>query len=162
AILVPTAEEDPLIWLDILDRWFSLPVGYLFLTPEEAALVESRCDGRLPPSSVIGCGIEPITVGERVTPLAAPGVTDPFVLYLGRIDRTKGCESLLESFGRYLESGGPPVQLVMAGFANLPIPSHPRITYLGVVDDAQRVALMAHAKVIVVPSPFESLSMVLL
>jgi len=162
AILLPTAEEDPLVWLDILDRWFSLPAGYLFLTPEEAALVQSRCAGRLPPSSVIGCGIDPVAPPEHAAPLATRGVKDPFVLYLGRIDRNKGCETLLEYFGRYLESGGPPVQLVMAGFANLPIPSHPRITHLGVVDDAQRIALLAGAKLLVVPSPFESLSMVLL
>ena len=38
AILVPTAEADPLIRLDVLDRWFSPPAGYLFLTPEEAEL----------------------------------------------------------------------------------------------------------------------------
>ena len=162
AILVPTAEADPLIRAEILDRWFSLPAGYLFLTPEEADLVQVRSSRPLPPSSVIGCGIEPVADRAGGVDRSALGISDPFVLYVGRIERNKGCETLLEYFDRYLESGGPPVQLVMAGFANMPIPSHPRITCLGVVDEARREALLANAKALVIPSPFESLSLVLL
>jgi len=162
AILVPTAEEDPLIWVDILDRWFSLPIGYLFLTPEEAELVQGRSPQPPAPSAVIGCGVEPVAPRTGAVDLSTLGITDPFVLYLGRIERNKGCETLLDYFGRYLEAGGPPVQLVMAGFANMPLPSHPRITYLGVVDNATRETLLDQARLIVIPSPFESLSMVLL
>src|SRR5205823_7973611 len=53
-------------------------------------------------------------------------------------------------------------QLVMAGFSNMPIPTHPLVTCLGVVDEPLREALLANARLLVVPSPFESLSMVLL
>src|SRR4029077_19910127 len=51
---------------------------------------------------------------------------------------------------------------VMAGYPNMPIPAHPSIKCLGVVDEPLREALLAHARLLVVPSPFESLSMVLL
>ena len=168
AILVPTAEEDPLIWVDIIDRLFSLPVGYLFLTPEEAELVRGRSSRPLAPSAVIGCGVDPAPAHVKDVDLPAAGISDPFILYLGRIEPNKGCATLLEYFGNYLESGGPPgtnvrnVQLVMAGFPNMPIPSHPSIRCLGVVDDAMRETLLAKARLLVVPSPFESLSMVLL
>ena len=174
AILVPTAEEDPLIWVDIVDRLFSLPIGYLFLTPEEADLVRARSSRPLAPSAVIGCGVDPAPHHVKDADLSAVGVSDPFILYLGRIEPNKGCETLLEYFDTYLDSGGPPaehvkpgervtnVQLVMAGFPNMPIPSHPSIRCLGVVDDAMRETLLAKARLLVVPSPFESLSMVLL
>lgn len=162
AILVPTAEEDPLIRLDILDRFFARPSGYLFLTPEERDLVARRCSRPLPPSSVIGCGIDPPASRSHRADLSPLGVVDPFVLYLGRIDRNKGCEALLEYFGRYLEEHARPVQLVMAGPANLTLPAHPRIKRLGVVDDVLRDALLSQARLLVAPSPFESLSMVLL
>ena len=165
AILVPTAEEDPLIWVDVVDRLFSLPIGYLFLTPEEAQLVRGRASRPLPPSAVIGCGVDPPHPHVKDVDLALLGVTDPFILYLGRIEPNKGCETLLEYFDKYLEAGGqarPSVQLVMAGFPNMPIPSHPSIKCLGVVDDATRETLLAKARLLVVPSPFESLSMVLL
>jgi glycosyltransferase involved in cell wall biosynthesis len=172
AILVPTAEEDPLIWVDIIDRLFSLPIGYLFLTPEEAELVRARSSRPLAPSTVIGCGVDPAPARVKHVDLSAAGIADPFILYLGRIEPNKGCETLLEYFEKYLQSDGGPavddakpvnnVQLVMAGFRNMPIPSQPSIKCLGVVDDAMRETLLAKARLLVVPSPFESLSMVLL
>src|SRR5262249_39704570 len=42
AVLVPTAEEDPLIHVEALRRFFALPKGLLFLTPEEETLVGDR------------------------------------------------------------------------------------------------------------------------
>jgi glycosyltransferase involved in cell wall biosynthesis len=162
AILVPTAEEDPLIWVDIVDRLLSLPIGYMFLTPEEADLVRGRSTRPLAPSCVIGCGVDPPPPHGPGVDLAAIGIASPFILYLGRIEPNKGCDTLLEYFDKYLESGGPAVQLVMAGFPNMPIPSHPSIRCLGVVDEPLREALLANARLLVVPSPFESLSMVLL
>ncbi len=42
------------------------------------------------------------------------------------------------------------------------IPAHPRIRALGYVSDEVRSALLAHARALVVPSPYESLSIVLL
>lgn len=162
AILVPTAEEDPLIRVDILDRFFSLPAGYMFLTPEERDLVAIRCSRPLAPSSVIGCGLDPAASHAQPIDLSALGVVNPFVLYLGRIERNKGCETLLQYFDRYLEAGRPPVQLVMAGPAKMPIPAQPLVQCLGVVDGTVREALLSQARLLVVPSPFESLSMVLL
>jgi glycosyltransferase involved in cell wall biosynthesis len=162
AILLPTAEEDPLIWVDVVDRIFALPAGYMFLTAEEAELVTRRATRPLAPSCVIGCGVDPPAQTRPHVDLTEHGISDPFILYLGRIEPNKGCDILLDYFGRYVEAGGPPVQLVMAGFANMPIPAHPAITPLGVVDDALRETLLAKARLLVVPSPFESLSMVLL
>src|SRR5438128_2224979 len=108
AILVPTAEEDPLIWVDIIDRLFSLPVGYLFLTPEEAELVRGRASRPLAPSCVIGCGVDPAPAHVKDVDLSAVGISDPFILYLGRIEPNKGCDPLVDYFDKYLDSAGPP------------------------------------------------------
>jgi len=51
---------------------------------------------------------------------------------------------------------------VLAGPAKMTIPSHPRIRALGRVSDAEREALLRGALAIAIPSPFESLSIVLL
>jgi glycosyltransferase involved in cell wall biosynthesis len=42
------------------------------------------------------------------------------------------------------------------------IPNHPKILPLGYVSDALREALLAHATALIVPSPYESLSIALL
>jgi glycosyltransferase involved in cell wall biosynthesis len=160
AVLVPTAEEDPLIHVDALEAFFARPKGFLFLTPEEQTLVGTRKPGATP-SAIIGSGLDPAADRVDVSRLDSLGLADPFVLYLGRIDPNKGCQTLIRHFLRYVE-GGRPVQLVMAGPASMPIPDHPRIRPLGFVDEAVREALLRKARALIMPSPYESLSMVLL
>lgn len=161
AILVPTAEEDPLIRLPILDRFFARPAGYIYLTPEEQALVERRMTGALPPSCIIGSGLDPVQSPAHLS-LADRGVRDPFILYLGRIDPNKGCADLLHHFVRFRTEYPGPVQLVMAGPASMPIPAHPDIVALGFVDEPVREALLSQAVLLAMPSRYESLSLVLL
>src|SRR4029077_1569298 len=59
ALLLPTAEEDPLIHVDVLAPFFELPRGFLFLTPEEETLVALRAPA-VKPFAVIGCGLDPV------------------------------------------------------------------------------------------------------
>lgn len=161
AVLLPTAEDDPAIHIASLERYFSLPAGLVYLTPEEQDLVEARIQGRVPPSCIIGSGLDdapPVDPG----PLGSVGVARPYVLYLGRIDPNKGCDTLLRFYARWADLTGTSVPLVMAGPANMPIPDHPLVRPLGFVDAAVREALLAHASLLAVPSPYESLSMVLL
>jgi glycosyltransferase involved in cell wall biosynthesis len=137
-----------------------LPKGFLFLTPEEEVLVAARAPAGTP-SAVIGCGLDPAAAGADLSLVEGLGLDDPFVLYLGRIDPNKGCQALIRHFLRYAELGRH-VTLVMAGPASMPIPAHPLIRPLGFVDDAVREALLTRARALLMPSPFESLSMVLL
>jgi glycosyltransferase involved in cell wall biosynthesis len=113
------------------------------------------------PTAVIGSGLDPAPASVDLSPLDPLGLEDPFVLYLGRIDPNKGCRTLVRHFTRYAETGRR-VQLVMAGPASMEIPSHPRIRMLGFVDEAVREALLSKARALMMPSPYESLSMVLL
>jgi glycosyltransferase involved in cell wall biosynthesis len=89
------------------------------------------------------------------------GIPPDYVLYLGRVDRNKGCATLLEYFQEYADSGAQ-TTLVLAGPSTLMIPLHPRIHALGYVEDDLRRALLAHARALMIPSPYESLSIVLL
>lgn len=162
AILVPTAEEDPAIDLRVLKDFFARPAGYIFLTPEEEALVSTRAGRALVPSAIIGSGLDPVASHDAGrSSLDQLGLPPRFVLYLGRIDRNKGCEMLLEYYREYLDAGGD-TPLVLAGPSTLTIPADDRIRALGYVSDEVREALLTHAALLVVPSPYESLSMVLL
>ena len=57
AVLVPTAKEDPVSRFEVIDRFFAMPRGYIFLTPEEQALVAQRSSRPLPPSVIVGSGL---------------------------------------------------------------------------------------------------------
>jgi glycosyltransferase involved in cell wall biosynthesis len=157
AVLVPTAEEDLVIELDVLPEFFRKPAGYIFLTREERNLVSGRAAGLSVPEAIVGIGLEPASQA----PLAPQALQAPYVLYLGRVDKNKGCETLLEYFQEFAaEHNG--VDLVLAGPAKIQIPRHPRIRALGYVSDEERLALLTNAQALIVPSPYESLSIVLL
>jgi glycosyltransferase involved in cell wall biosynthesis len=162
AVLVPTAEDDAAINLDVLPPFFDQPAGYLFLTPEEQELVSSRAYKQLRPAMVAGIGLEPVTIGQTPrTSIDALGIPHKYLLYLGRVDRNKGCDALLENFLEYAATHAD-VTLVLAGPAKMEIPSHAQIRALGYVSNDVREALLAHAQALVVPSWYESLSIVLL
>jgi glycosyltransferase involved in cell wall biosynthesis len=158
AVLLPTAEEDRAVDLSVLETFFQLPAAYLFLTPEEQTLVSTRAGRALEPSAVIGMGLEP---ASTITARVPAGVTTPYLLYLGRVDRNKGCDTLLEYFAE-CASAHDGLSLVLAGPAKMTIPAHPRIQALGRVSDVERDALLQGALALAIPSPFESLSIVLL
>jgi glycosyltransferase involved in cell wall biosynthesis len=162
AILVPTAEEDPAIQLRSLERFFTLPAGYIFMTAEEEALVRKRA-GPLPGSSVVsGIGIEPPPPPQRRAVLDPLWLTDPFILCLGRVDKNKGAHTLAEDFLAHLQGGGIRATLVFAGPSTVALPMDPHIRTLGYVSSEIRDALLEHATLLAVPSPYESLSIALL
>jgi len=161
AVLLPTAEDDPAVHLEITEDFFNTPAGYLFLTPEEQALVSARAGRTLKPSAVIGTGLEPAGPAPDRHLLRSHGIPDDYVLYLGRVDRNKGCETLLEYFQEYA-SASVASTLVLAGPVKLQVPDHDKIRALGYVSEELRAALLAHARLLVVPSPYESLGIALL
>ena len=85
-----------------LGDYFTLPAGYVFLTEEERDLVASRTRGPLPPSCVIGSGLAPAELPhpELRGELENMGVSFPYALYLGRLEKNKGCETLFRHYLR--------------------------------------------------------------
>jgi glycosyltransferase involved in cell wall biosynthesis len=164
AILVPTAEDDELIRTSTLvGELFARPRSYGFLTPEERDLVASHSAGPLPPYEIIGAGLETPPTRPSRAPLDRLGVPDDYMLYLGRVDKNKGCDRLVAAWtGAEAPHPDSLPLLVLAGPIVLPVPDHQRIRALGYVDDDTREALLAHAIALVLPSPFESLSLVVL
>ena len=85
----------------------------------------------------------------------------PFALYGGRIDPGKGCEELLDYFNSYTESDGD-ASLVLMGLKLMPIPDAPQVRFAGMLSETERLEALEAATVVVVPSPYESLSLLAL
>jgi glycosyltransferase involved in cell wall biosynthesis len=83
------------------------------------------------------------------------------VLYGGRIDPGKGCEELIEYFSAYVNGGGD-ASLVLMGVKLMPLPEEPFIRFAGRLTDQERTQALEAATVVVVPSPYESLSLLAL
>ena len=85
----------------------------------------------------------------------------PIALYGGRIEKGKGCEELIENFSAYREDGGD-ATLVLMGVKLMPLPEEPYIRFAGLLSERERLQALEAATVVVVPSPFESLSLLAL
>ncbi|MGH9371123.1 MAG: glycosyltransferase family 4 protein [Vicinamibacterales bacterium] len=85
----------------------------------------------------------------------------PVVLYGGRIDPGKGCEELIEYFSTYVQEGGE-ASLALMGVKLMPLPEEPFIRFAGRLSDQERLQALEAATVVVVPSPYESLSLLAL
>jgi glycosyltransferase involved in cell wall biosynthesis len=84
-----------------------------------------------------------------------------FLLYGGRIDAGKGCEELLEYFTSYKELGGD-AALVLMGVKLMQLPEVPWVRFAGLLSERERLLALEAATIVVVPSPFESLSLLAL
>ena len=85
----------------------------------------------------------------------------PFVLYGGRIDAGKGCEELVEYFSSYAREQND-ATLALMGVKLMPIPEEPFIRFAGLLPEIDRLEALEAATVVVVPSPYESLSLLAL
>jgi glycosyltransferase involved in cell wall biosynthesis len=162
AILVPTAEEDPAVHLGIMKPFFMMPRGIVYLTPEEQALVEDASGNRGLPSVVIGSGLKLPPADPAIDFRAKHGLTRPFLLYVGRIDKNKGCVTLFAYFRKFRQETGLDIDLVLAGRSVVPIPEDPHVRHLGFISEEEKVAALGQCALLVMPSPFESLSVITL
>jgi len=85
----------------------------------------------------------------------------PIVLYGGRIDPGKGCEELIHYFSEYVKDGGD-ATLALMGAKLMSLPEEPFIKFAGLLNDRERLQALEAATVVVVPSPYESLSLLAL
>jgi glycosyltransferase involved in cell wall biosynthesis len=163
AVLVPTAERDPALGLSIFHPVFRGARAVMYNSPEERALIE-HVSGRTrqQPGVVVGVGSE---IPDRTQPWRFRkkfNISRRFAVCIGRIDENKGCRELFDYFERYAVMYPDGLDLVFIGSAHMPVPKHPRIRHVGFVSDADKFDGLAAADLLVIPSRYESLSMVTL
>jgi glycosyltransferase involved in cell wall biosynthesis len=162
AILVPTAEREDSLALELFQPIFRGVRAIMYNSPEEQAVIQALSGNQHVPGVVVGVGSRiPADVdGERIR--QKYGLRNPFMIYVGRIDANKGCAELFDYFRDYSKTAADPLDLVLIGNPVLPVPDHPRIRHLGYVTDEDKFDAIAASVLLVMPSYYESLSMVAL
>ncbi len=189
SILVPTAHDEPAIHLGIYQEMFALPSAIAYNTEVERRFLTGGFPIRAAAQETVGCGVDlprhsPVrgpepdaadadedaaragesSKGRWATPARGAAfrgrhkIHGPFALYGGRIEKGKGCEELIEYFGTYHAEGGH-LTLALMGVKLMPLPEEPYIRFAGLLSERERLQALEAATVVVVPSPFESLSL---
>ncbi len=162
SILAPTAHNEPAIHLGIYAEMFQRPKAIAFNTEVEKAFLKATFDIRAVAEETVGCGVDLLAGHTHAARGGRNGLPEgPFLLYGGRIDPGKGCDQLLDFFDTYKEQGGP-ATLVLMGAKLMPLPNVPWVRYAGLLSEADRLRALEAATIVVVPSPFESLSLLAL
>lgn len=191
SLLVPTAHDEPAIHLEIYQDVLSRPAAIAYNTDVERRFLTTHFPIRAIAEETVGCGVdlpqeyggdpgdadqlsgsedegedeESATRRQRSERGAAfrrrHRLHGPFVLYGGRIDPGKGCEELIEYFSSYVGEGGE-ASLVLMGVKLMPLPEEPFIRFAGRLSDQERLQALEAATIVVVPSPYESLSLLAL
>jgi len=190
SILVPTAHDEPAIRLGIYKEVFSSAAGIAYNTAVERRFVASHFSIRAVAEETVGCGVElpppahghgghqdatdaddeePQAEGESPSSFGGRGAAfrrrhklhGPMALYGGRIEKGKGCEELIEYFRTYHAEGGE-AQLALMGVKLMPLPEDPYIRFAGLLSERERMQALEAATVVIVPSPYESLSLLAL
>jgi glycosyltransferase involved in cell wall biosynthesis len=162
SILVPTAEHDPVIHLRIFKELFKKPRAFVYNSVEEKKMINSLSWNEDIPGDVVGVGTEIPSSYSSEKFRQTFGLTGDYVVYIGRIDENKGCVQLFNYFQQFKKEESIDVKLVLLGSSKLNIPSHPDIVYLGYLSEEEKFSALDGALVLMMPSFYESLSMVTL
>ena len=162
AWLQPLAHDEWTIYFSMWDKFFALPAGFIFNTEAEREFLQKRFPGTCLPGPIAGVGIEPPQQIDVERFRSRYNLTVPYLLYVGRVDESKGCAAMFENFLRWKQELGTPHKLLLLGTEVMPIPFHNDIVHLGFVDDEQKWDALKGCEWLIMPSPHESLSMALL
>jgi glycosyltransferase involved in cell wall biosynthesis len=160
AILIPTAHDEPPVYLKIFKKMFQMPKGFIFSTEEEKSFVDKLfgIDGRVCDS--IGVGVTPPAIHNNFR--TKFNIKEKYILYVGRIEGMKGTRELFSFFKRFKKNFKENVKLIVAGPEIQKVPNHSDILYVGILSEIDKFEAINSAELIIIPSKYESLSILAL
>lgn len=161
SILVPLAHNEPPAYLSIFQELFRQPIGFIFNTPEEKDFVVNTRKIKCPISDIIGIPVDTSRLTNHNDTLSQ-NLPTRYVIYVGRIDESKGCGQLFGFWAKYKQYHSDELSLLLLGRPQFEIPHRDDVIPLGFVSEAEKYSFMRNAECLIMPSRYESLSIVLL
>jgi len=162
SLIVPTAHDEPWIKFKLYKNIFCIPKFICFLTDEEKDFVHNLFGNQYIKWNITGAGIE---VPKAVNPddfKKRYNIKGKYIVYLGRLDESKGVANLIEYFDEYKKLYPSEIQLVLIGSGPLEIPKRDDIVPVGFVNEQDKFNGIAGAEIMISSSKYESLCIALL
>ncbi|MGB1252474.1 MAG: glycosyltransferase family 4 protein, partial [Candidatus Promineifilaceae bacterium] len=163
SILLPLAHDHPFTRSGLFRHLFHLPAGIGYNTFESRRLVQSITSNQHVPNEILGIGLDRVESFDVAGFRERFDLAGDFLLFIGRIDTNKNIPELLDFHLRYCDEhpDAPPLALI-GRINNITLPDHPKVRHLGFVSDEDIFNALKAASVFIIPSLYESMSMVLL
>jgi glycosyltransferase involved in cell wall biosynthesis len=165
SILIPTAHDEPQFYLDGYSKLFSFPKFIMYNTQAEKNLVEKVYpQTKQIQSAITGIGFD--NPENKAVELPEYLTAKQYFIYIGRIVEDKGCVMMIEYFNHFKNSHPDykELKLVLVGKNSLDekLIQRDDIILTGFVDENLKQTLLTNACALIMPSFYESLSLVTL
>ncbi len=164
SVLIPTAHDEAPIHLSVYDDVFKSAAGFFYCTVPEMEFVEERFHiGNVPHNNGLGgAGVDlPSDISEERF-RNKYGIENDYIIYVGRIDENKGCRELFKDYTEFKKTYPSDLKLLLMGKEMIDVPKDPDIISLGFVSEEDKFDAIKGSEFLIMPSPFESLSIVVL
>lgn len=164
SILLPTAHDDASVRLPIYQEVFRAPAAFLYNSVEEKEFIISHFHTEDKPSRLTCVGIDIPEQGMYALPDRFKAYEDNYIIYVGRISHGKNFGELNRDFIEYKRRNPSQLKLIVLGRTDdkMLLTYSEDIIYAGFVTEEEKTALLENAKLLVMPSEYESLSLVIL
>lgn len=161
SIFIPTMHDEPAAHFPIFQKTMKAAKTLMFLTESEKKFSNELFDIGDIRQDVMSIGIDVVDEKKDRKVIEKFNIKDKYIVYVGRIDAAKGCKELLQYFRNFLGQNNN-ITLVLAGKNMIDAVKHNNVIYAGFVSDEEKEQLMKHAEALIIPSKYESLSLVVL
>ena len=164
SILVPTLHDEKAMYYPYYKDYYNMAKHIFFLTRAESHIAEKLFHSPTISTTVIGAGVKVPEVSEPTQAwLIDNGISKPYLIYIGRVDQHKGTDDMIRFFQEFNGSMQLAYQLVVVGAGKPPsFTDTAQVICTGFIEEDVKWKLLKGAQMLIMPSRYESLSLVLL
>ena len=158
---IPTLHPERAAFRPALTLSFTKAAFIGYNTGEEQKLAENIFGKNNIRGSIISTGIDSIQEADWHTVKEKFSLPEKYVVFIGRIEKGK-TGKLVNYYTKYCKKYPDAPKLVMVGGIICDIGKHENTFYTGFVSDEEKRSILRHALMLINPSKYESLSLVVL
>lgn len=161
-IVIPTMHYLRSTFRSLMTKVFTRVAYIAFNTHAEEKLAQRTFGPRMSAHGIVSVGYELATPADWESTVSKYQLPPEYLLYVGRIDKYK-LNKIFDYFAAYKQTyKESQLKFVAVGGLFCEPYEHPDILYTGFVDDHEKRSIIEHAKIVINPSKYESLSLILL
>ena len=161
-IVIPTMHYHKTAFRSTLTQVFTKAAYIAFNTTAEQKLARKIFGMHMAPHSIVSVGIELSAPAEWTVTQEKYNLPDEYMLYVGRVDQGK-LNNVYTYFLNYKKAyPNSDLKFVLVGKQYSDPFNHPDIIYTNFVEEQEKTSIIQHAKIVINPSLYESLSLILL